>query len=426
MAQMSDIPQGQLSRSAVVGATALKIGINRLQGGAMSTLGFSDAVGDLDARSAQQLFEAMIKLRGTAVKLAQMLGMESGLLPEGMQKELEKSWHQVPPLNRVLVRKVLVEEFGQSPEKLFAKFDSRAFAAASLGQVHKAQLPDGTPVAVKIQYPGIHVAMQNDLKLLRKLAVGLPQRKLASLSVAEIEARLLEELDYDREAQSTDWFRRNLVTDEVTAPAVFSDFSTSRVLTTMLLDGEPLDAWLQNNPQQKVRDAAAQRIYDCFAHCVNDLKRLHADPNPGNYLFQNDGSIALIDFGCTRVLSDRFVANLPALLEAYKAQDKEKLRAAFADFGMSYGDAFDAAYDEVLRPFGVWLTRPLEAEYFDFGRNPGFTSCARELIHAMSRIKGIDHIAEEFLFFDRTTYGLCKIFERLGATVRMRHHWDLK
>ena len=423
---MSDIPQGQLSRSAVVGATALKIGINRLQGGAMSTLGFSDAVGDLDARSAQQLFEAMIKLRGTAVKLAQMLGMESGLLPEGMQKELEKSWHQVPPLNRVLVRKVLVEEFGQSPEKLFAKFDSRAFAAASLGQVHKAQLPDGTPVAVKIQYPGIHVAMQNDLKLLRKLAVGLPQRKLASLSVAEIEARLLEELDYDREAQSTDWFRRNLVTDEVTVPAVFSDFSTSRVLTTMLLDGEPLDAWLENNPQQKVRDAAAQCIYDCFARCVKDLKRLHADPNPGNYLFQNDGSIALIDFGCTRVLSDRFVSNLPVLLEAYKAQDKEQLRAAFAAFGMSYGDAFDAAYDEVLRPFGVWLTRPLEAEYFDFGRNPGFTSCARELIHAMSRIKGIDHIAEEFLFFDRTTYGLCKIFERLGATVRMRHHWDLK
>jgi predicted unusual protein kinase regulating ubiquinone biosynthesis (AarF/ABC1/UbiB family) len=426
MAKMSDIPQGQLSRSAVVGATALKIGINRLQGGAMSTLGFGDAVGDLDARSAQQLFEAMIKLRGTAVKLAQMLGMESGLLPEGMQKELEKSWHQVPPLNRVLVRKVLVEELGQSPEKLFAKFDSKAFAAASLGQVHKAQLPDGTPVAVKIQYPGIHVAMQNDLKLLRKLAVGLPQRKLASLSVAEIEARLLEELDYDREAQSTEWFRRNIVTDEVTVPAVFTDFSTSRVLTTMLLDGEPLDAWLQNNPQQKVRDAAAQRIYDCFAHCVNDLKRLHADPNPGNYLFQNDGSIALIDFGCTRVLSDRFVSNLPVLLEAYKAQDKEQLRAAFAAFGMSYGDAFDAAYDEVLRPFGVWLTRPLEAEYFDFGRNPGFTSCARELIHAMSRIKGIDHIAEEFLFFDRTTYGLCKIFERLGATVRMRHHWDLK
>ena len=423
---MSDIPQGQLSRSAVVGTTALKIGINRLQGSAMSTLGFGDAVGDLDARSAQQLFEAMIKLRGTAVKLAQMLGMESGLLPEGIQKALEKSWHQVPPLNRVLVRKVLVEEFGQSPEKVFSKFDSKAFAAASLGQVHKAQLPDGTPVAVKIQYPGIHVAMQNDLKLLRKLAVGLPQRKLASLSVAEIEARLLEELDYDREAQSTEWFRRNIVTDEVTVPAVFSDFSTSRVLTTMLLDGEPLDAWLQNNPQQKVRDAAAQRIYDCFARCVNDLKRLHADPNPGNYLFQNDGSIALIDFGCTRVLSDRFVSNLPVLLEAYKAQDKEQLRAAFAAFGMSYGDAFDAAYDEVLRPFGVWLTRPLEAEYFDFGRNPGFTSCARELIHAMSRIKGIDHIAEEFLFFDRTTYGLCKIFERLGATVRMRHHWDLK
>ena len=107
-----------------------------------------------------------------------------------------------------------------------------------------------------------------------------------------------------------------------------------------------------------MRDAAAQRIYDNFAQCVNDLKRLHADPNPGNYLFKNDGNVALIDFGCTRVLSDRFVRNLPTLLDAYKAQDKEQLRAAFAAFGMSYGDAFDAAYDKVLKPFGIWLTMP--------------------------------------------------------------------
>ena len=149
---MSEIPEGQFSRAAVVGTTAVKIGLNQLQSKARNSFGSAEAAAALDEKSALQLFEALTKLRGTAIKLAQMLGMESGLPPDKLQKELEKSWHQVPPLNRVLVRKVMLEEFGQSPDQLFSAFEGTAFAAASLGQVHDARLPDGTRAAVKIQY----------------------------------------------------------------------------------------------------------------------------------------------------------------------------------------------------------------------------------------------------------------------------------
>jgi len=413
----------QLLKGGLIG-TAVKIGLNRLHSKARNSFGSTDVADALDEKSALQLFEALTKLRGTAIKLAQMLGMESGLLPETLQKELEKSWHQVPPLNRVLVRKVMLEEFGQPPDQLFGEFQATAFAAASLGQVHAAQLPDGNSAAVKIQYPGIHVAMQSDIKLLRKLVKGLGQQKVVTISIDEIEARLTEELDYYGEAQRTEWFRKNITTDGISVPRVYTRFSTARVLTTELLEGAHLDAWLQTKPDQDTRDKTAQRIYDCFIHCVRDLRQLHADPNPGNFLFRDDGTIALVDFGCTRTLSRNFVTNLPVLLQTYLNEDKEGLRTAYANLGMNYQGSFDDAYEQTLKPFGNWLTLPFETECFDFEENSDYTTNARHLIQGMSQLKDQDYIAEEFIFFDRTVYGLCKIFERLKARVRMRHHWE--
>jgi len=422
---MPDIPEGQFSRAAVVGSTALKIGMNQLRSKARGTFRSIETDDGLDDKSVQQLFDAMIKLRGTAIKLGQMLGLESGLLPDNVQKELQKSWHQIPPLNRVLVRKVMLDEFGCTPDQLFREFESTAFAAASLGQVHNALLSDGSRVAVKIQYPGIHVAMQSDISLMRKVIIGLPQRKIATITLDEIEDRLTEELDYVGEATRTTWFYENLTTPGIHVPRVYSEYSTTRVLTTELMDGKHLDEWLQSNPDQEARDTAAQHIYDCFAECVHKLRRLHADPNPGNYLFRDDGTVVLIDFGCTRDLSEKFVSNLPGLLRAYSNDSPEQLYTAFVALDMKYGGSFDDAYHDVLQPFGKWLTQLFESEYFDFGKNPDYTTGARLLIQNMAKVKDLDQVAQEFIFFDRTTYGLCKVFERLQAKVRMRHHWGL-
>ena len=425
---MAELPEGQFSRAAVVGTTALKLGLGQLRGKAKKTFAGDDAdsVQDaLDEETAEQLFEALVKLRGTAIKLAQMLGMESGLLPEKMRKELEKSWHQVPPLNRVLVRKVLKEEFNRTPKELFTEFDSEAFAAASLGQVHRAVLDKESEVAVKIQYPGIHVAMESDIKLIRKIAVGLPNKKMTNLSIEEIHARLREELDYEMEATRTQWFRENLCIEGVEVPEVFPERSTARVLTTRLLPGNHIDEWLKTNPSQATRNKAAQNLYECFVRSVRELNCLHADPNPGNYLFRDDGSIGLVDFGCTRTLSQQFTSNLPGLLRAYCSGNGDDLLNAYAAVGMDFGNTGHETYEKYLKPFGEWLAKPFLQDEFDFSEHADYTGSGRQQIQGLSKIKDMESIAEEFIYFDRTVYGICKLFERLEAKVSMRKYWDL-
>lgn len=421
------VPEGRLARARIAGATAVKLGIghlgHRVKRPFLSEPDRREAREALDDKNARLLFEALSQLRGTALKAAQMLSMEIELLPEAYRRELEKSCHRVPPLNRVLVRKVLMEEFGKPPEALFARFDAEAFAAASLGQVHAATLHDGTPVAVKIQYPGIHVAIDSDMTLMRQLAHGMPNSRLVLHSLEEIHARLREEVDYRQEAANTLWFREQLALDRIQVPQPIADRCSGRVLTTGFAEGQHLDAWLQTNPPQAARDRAGQQLYDLFVRSTLNLRRLHADPNPGNYLFRPDGSVTVIDFGCVKEISPRFAEPLPRVLKAYYDDDPETLFAVYGKLGMLHGADRGKLYEEVLRPFGRWLTEPLRHDHFDFAKHPDYTVRGQPLIHRLSRLSDLDRLAAEFIFFDRTFYGLCKIFERMGARVRMKNRW---
>jgi predicted unusual protein kinase regulating ubiquinone biosynthesis (AarF/ABC1/UbiB family) len=421
------VPEGALARARIAGATAVKLGVGQLSHRAKRPfLSEAEREADrqaLDDRQARLLFDTLSQLRGTALKVAQMLCMEAELLPEAYRRELERSCHRVPPLNRVLVRKALMNEFGQPPEALFARFDAEAFAAASLGQVHAATLHDGRNVAVKIQYPGIHVAIDSDVALMRQFARGLPNARVALQSLEEIHARLREEVDYRQEAANTTWFRQQLGAGPIRVPAVIPERSGSRVLTTDYAEGLHLEGWLKTAPTQAARDLAAQRLYDLFAHSALNLRRLHADPNPGNTLFSADGSITLIDFGCVKDLSPSFLEMLPRVLTAYLDDDAAALFEAYERLGMLYGNDAARSYDNILRPFGHWLVEPLRDEFFDFGSHSDYTARGRDVIQGLQRIKGLHRLADEFVYFDRTIYGLCKLFERMGARVRLRHHW---
>lgn len=421
------LPEGKWTRAGIVGSTAFKVGLREVQHKVkrpfMSAERQQADKQDIDDKNAEMVFKALTQLRGTALKAAQMLGMETEILPERYRKELEKSFHQVPPLNRVLVRKVIQEQLGQPPEYLFASFNDQAFAAASLGQVHHATLQDGTKVAVKIQYPGIHVAMDNDMKLMRSLAPNLPNSQMVLQSLEEIHARLKEEVDYQHEAASTQWFAEHLQVVNVHVPKVYAEFSGTRLITTELMTGQHLETWLATNPAQAVRNRAAQNLYDTMVYSVRYLKRLHADPNPGNYLFQADGSVTLLDFGCTKQFSPEFIHILPELLQAFIADDQERILAAYRVLGMEHKPISEDWYAEVLRPFAQWVSLPLQTASFDFGKHSTYTSSGREVLHKLAHNTTLNKIANDFIFFDRTIYGLCKIFERMGAEVKARHHW---
>jgi len=163
-----------------------------------------------DAQNARILFNGLSLLRGTALKAAQMLSLESDYFPESIRKELEKSYNQVPPINRALVRKIIINNFNKPPEKIFKSFDLKAFAAASLGQVHLARSKEGKNLAVKIQYPDISQTISNDIRLLKIALRPMAEYEIIKIALEEIEEVLLNETDYEKEGQNIKYFRENL------------------------------------------------------------------------------------------------------------------------------------------------------------------------------------------------------------------------
>ncbi len=425
------IPTSKLARTSVTGAALLKAGSKHLTHAAkrpfLSKPALEKSKENLDEDTAQLAFKTLAQLRGTALKIAQMLALETSFLPEYFRQELAKSYHQAPPLGRPLVRKVMQQEFGNSADTLFKQFDSQAFAAASLGQVHHAEDQQGNPLAVKLQYPGIDITIKNDLELARTLAKRTRFSQLLLSSLKEIEARLKEEVDYRQEADHTEWFHQRLKLDQLKIPTVYRALSSQRILTTSRLDGLHLEQWLKTDPSQENRDHFAQLLYDCFVESFYSLHALHADPNPGNYLFAADGTLGLLDFGCVRHFSAKFVATLPKLLHAYQNDDANTVMAIYEQLGMiseMTDEDIDDFYNNALRPFGQWITRPFLTEAFQFsGHSASYVSEGRDVISQLAKVKPVNDIAHEFIFFDRTIFGLYQIFERMGATVRMQHQW---
>ncbi len=427
MRASSQTPKGRFQRARIAGSAAAKVGVgeltHRIKRPFLSTKSIVHDKQSLDEKNAKLVFKTLSQLRGTALKIAQMLSMEADLIPEAYRKELSKSYHQVPPLNRVLVRKAIAAELEASPETLFKAFDYCAFAAASLGQVHKAILQDKREVAVKLQYPGIHVALESDMDIMRKVAKTLPNSKTVLTTLEEIQSRLREEVDYKIEAENTRWFKERLDVTNIHTVEVINELSSERILVTELLQGKHLEEWMATSPSKSARNQVAQAIYDAFVYSTLTLKSLHADPNPGNYLFLDDGTVGIIDFGCVKTLSDTFVDNIPKLLQAYRELDRTTIFSIYKAFGCDLAEFDDDVFETVLKPFGLWLTEPLTASTFDFADNKDYTSRGRDLTQQIGELSGLEKLMPEFVFFDRTIYGLVKIFEHLEASVEMRHHW---
>lgn len=303
-------------------------------------------------KNAARVLETAIALRGPFMKLVQLIAAQGDALPEEYFDALSTVHDQAPPLPWEKVCPVLAAELRGSPEKVFRSIDPQAIAAASLGQVYSAILPDGTPVAVKVQYPGVREAVQNDLRVFRRLfraqkVVGADLLRLRGLDYGhvfdDIAARLKEELDYTREAANIDLFRRIYAGWEwVSIPRVYREFSTSRVLTMDLMGGKPLGAVLKSELLYEERERLAVRLSEMLNHEFYGVGIIHGDAHPGNKLIGNDGKIAQLDFGCIKVLSCRHRDAHVASLRAVIAGDDTATLAALRDMGF-YREGLDPA-----------------------------------------------------------------------------------
>ncbi len=427
----NDIPKSKWKRGWTSGKTAAQVGGKMLkylgQKPFLSETGRLRQKERLEQESAEILFRGLSLLKGTALKMAQTLSMEMDLLPSQVRRELEKSYNQVPPINRALVRKIIHNAFGRTPEEIFQSFDACAFAAASLGQVHRARTKDGHDIAVKVQYPGIRTTIVNDIQLLKNLLRPLDEYEMLLTALREIEERLLEEIDYGKEAEHAAFFAKHLCSPGIWIPEVYPKLSTDKVLSTRYVPGLPLNEWIQTETDQSKRDAVAQSLHEIFLQSLYELHCIHADPNPGNFIIDENLRIGLIDFGCVKNLENGFVENYRKLAGVAAVGDKESYMQLLKNMQVLKSEIDKTTEEEICRliyQVGRWFGRLYQKETFDFRENKDFFKEGRELTKPLYRYRKFADVNPHFIFLDRTRYGLLRIFEQLGARVRFRNPYE--
>jgi predicted unusual protein kinase regulating ubiquinone biosynthesis (AarF/ABC1/UbiB family) len=427
------IPGSKLSRGLAGGKAAAKVGGDMLQYYAarpfLSPKGRERALKRLDDKTARTIFNCLSMLKGTALKVAQVLSLELELLPPAVARELQKSYNQVPPINRVLARKAITSSLGNPPEKVFKHFNGAAFAAASLGQVHEAMSPDGKKLAVKLQYPGIKKTIKSDLQLLRGALRSVSEYKIVKPAIEEIEERLLEEVDYINEANNMAFFNEHLNLEGVNVPRPWRPGSSKTVLSASYMEGLPLNLWLKTGPGQQDIDLVAKRLNDIFLHGLYELNCIHADPNPGNFIIAEDMSVGLIDFGCVKKLQPGLVKlyrRFPDILINGDKQEYFDMLEALEIIrpGLdekTADDIYNQAYD-----FGQWLAQIYTAKVFDFGAAGEFMVVGKKRMQAMYKYRRHLAVNPQIIYLDRTRYGFLRVFQKMGARVNMRnsYEWD--
>ncbi|MBX5470141.1 MAG: AarF/ABC1/UbiB kinase family protein [Thermoleophilaceae bacterium] len=342
--QDDGIPTGRIRRTAkvgsVVGASGARYAGTRARNLARSK---EAAAAELDKRaleSAERMVETLGSMKGAAMKIGQLASfIDTEFLPdeyrELFQDKLASLRSSAPPMPWKTVRSVLDQEWDEPVESLFEDFEQEAAAAASIGQVHRATLPDGRRVAVKVQYPKVADALRADvqnagmfLRFAKAIAPGLDARAAAR----ELRERLLEELDYEFEAQSHRTFARGYRGHPfIFVPDVITRLSRQRVLVTEWVDGMGFEH-VKRLPQRE-RDRFGEIVFRfCFGSMYH-LQHFNADVHPGNYLLMEDGRVAFLDFGMTKQLDDEQIELEIAAIEAVLNDHAEGLRQALADLG---------------------------------------------------------------------------------------------
>jgi predicted unusual protein kinase regulating ubiquinone biosynthesis (AarF/ABC1/UbiB family) len=293
-------------------------------------------------RNAERIVTGSAELRGAFMKLTQLLSMRRDLFPAEALEVLSVVQSSVPPMPWPQVQEVLGAELGRGFERHFRSFDTEAFAAASLGQVHRAVLTTGAQVAVKIQYPGVAKTVAQDLqnvrallRVLATLARDVMRQDVDPEEVAtELEARLQEELDYRHEAANLARFRKLLADDpDVEIPTVHAALSTERVLTMGHLEGYPIQDIMAPGVDEALKDWVAVKLFRLLWRQVLEFGVLHTDPHPGNYLVTHHPHLGILDFGAVRVFEPAIRRAYLALARALVAHDDAAIGEACRALG---------------------------------------------------------------------------------------------
>jgi predicted unusual protein kinase regulating ubiquinone biosynthesis (AarF/ABC1/UbiB family) len=346
MAEKKPLTSGRARRAIKIGGLASQVGSSylwtSLRRPFLDVAGYERELLSTHLKNARRIVESSTQLRGAFMKLIQMLSTRTDLLPVEAIDILKATQSSVPPMDYKLIGQQLRRELGKPPEQLFASFETEAFAAASLGQVHRARLKNGVEVAVKIQYPGVAAAVEHDLsnlklllRTLQAVAGDLMRQKIDTKSIyAELEERLREELDYVIEARNINEFHRLLANEaDVMIPQVIKELSTRRVLTMTYLDGYRLSDIFGEHADLKLRTWVARKYYRLIWRQILEFGVLHSDPQPGNYLVTYHPRLGILDFGSVRHFSETIRRASLQLAQGMLAGDDKSVGAALLRLG---------------------------------------------------------------------------------------------
>ncbi len=426
MKSQTSIPTTKVERASQFVKTGIKIGGNYLKHYSKKLINPELSRNELHEDNAEDIYESLSVLKGSALKVAQMMSMDKNLLPKAYSDRFTMAQYSAPPLSGPLVVKTFQKYFGKTPQQLFDKFGMEAVNAASIGQVHEAWLHE-KKLAVKIQYPGVADSVTSDLKMVRPFAVQLLKLNEKDIDryMGEVGAKLLEETDYELELERSMAISQACAgIEDLVFAKYYPQYSCQRILTMDWMEGKHLKEFLQTNPSHEVRNKIGQALWNFYDFQINTLKTVHADPHPGNFLMQDDGRLGIIDFGCVKVIPEDFYGTYFALLNPDLFKDEARQKQIF--YELEFIVAEDSPeeikfFSEIFKTMINLLAKPFHTHTFDFADDAYFQSIY-EFSESLSKIKELRESksargSQHSLYINRTYFGLYSMLNDLKAEV---------
>ena len=420
------IPTSKIQRATKLVQTGAKVGVNYLKYYGEKMVNSELNRDKLNINNAEDIYDGLKSLKGSALKVAQMLSMDKSFLPQAYVEKFSLSQFSVPPLSAPLVLKTFKNNFGKSPYEIFDAFNANSVNAASIGQVHKAE-KNGKILAVKIQYPGVANSISSDLSLVKPIAIRMfnLQGKDSDKYFKEVEDKLIEETNYLLELnQSQEVVKACEKIENIIFPQYYPEYSSERIITMDWMNGIHLSEFTAINKNSEIANKLGQALWDFYMYQIHILKKVHADPHPGNFLVNDNNQLIALDFGCMKKipidfyvpyfeLIDKKVINNPKLFKE-KLFELEILRSDDSKEEVEY---FTTMFFDLMYLF----TLPFQEENFDFS-NPEFFGDIAKLgerfakdtnIRKMNGNRGSKH----FIYMNRTFFGLYNLMYDLKASI---------
>lgn len=427
MKKIDSIPTKKIERVAKLLKTGAKVGGNYLKYYGEKVITPSLTKDKLHEENATDIYDGLKELKGSALKVAQMLSMEKNLLPKSYVDKFSLSQFSVPPLSAPLVRKTFKTYFKQYPEELFDQFSADSINAASIGQVHMAE-KDGKKLAVKIQYPGVRDSIKTDIALVKPIAIKMFNLQGTSDEYfQEVEEKLTEETDYLLELAQSEQVRLDCnAIDNLLFPKYYKDYSCDKIITMDWMQGIHLSEFCAVETDQKKRDLVGQTLWNFYMFQIHELKKFHADPHPGNFLVNDKAELVAIDFGCMKSIPNEFYTpyfelSTPASLadKVYFEDKLFELEILKSSDTLKEKEFFSALFHELLLVF----TKPIQSEEFDFSE-VNFSNQIAALSEKFSNDKTLRKMngnrgSRHFIYVNRTFFGLYNLMFDLKAKVKV-------